>query len=134
MYKLTRGIRNKNPGNIRFSLSNDWLGQVGQDEAGFCKFSDDVYGIRAIARTIKSYQRRGVLSVRQIISTWAPANENDTESYIRSVVKRMDVPGGDFIPYAAEGDYPDLIKAIIYHENGTQPYSDELINQAIGMA
>lgn len=133
-YKATRGIRNKNPGNIRFNKYNDWIGQVGQDDEGFIIFSDVAYGIRAMARLITNYQSNGHRTVAQIITRWAPPNENNTQAYINSVVKQMDLPGADFIPAKNEGDYHALIKAIIKHENGVQPYEDELISKAISLA
>jgi len=130
MYKLTRGIRNKNPGNIRDSIYNNWNGKTGVDGAGFVIFSDARFGIRAIGKTIDSYQRRSVLTIAQIIETWAPPSENNTASYIQSVAARM-ATSPDYIPSRSKGDYLPLVKAIITHENGFNPYSDDEINQGL---
>lgn len=133
VYKLTRGVRNKNPGNIRFNVHNNWKGQKGKDDAGFVIFSDAKYGIRAIGKTLDSYGRRGINSVRDIIYTWAPTNENDTASYVDSVVSRTGFPPD--MPLSREyGNWPELVKAIIHHENGFVPYSDAEIIQALEIA
>jgi len=123
-YQYTRGIRNKNPGNIRYNPANDWNGQTGQDSDGFVIFSDSRFGIRAMGKILDSYRGRGVTSIREIISSWAPNSENDTESYISSVVQSMNAPSYHFTPTREDGDYPALVKAIIKHENGINPYSD----------
>lgn len=134
VYQFTRGIRNNNPGNIRYNDANNWQGQTGKDDKGFVIFSDSKYGIRAIGKVIDSYKRRGLLSIRDIISTWAPSSENNTEAYVESVVKKMNVPTHHYQPARDDGDYPSLVKAIITHENGVNPYSDETIKSALAMA
>lgn len=128
-----RGIRNNNPGNIRIS-GDAWRGlSKAQGDGVFFRFDDVVYGIRAMARIITNYQSRGILTVEQIISTWAPSNENDTTAYINSVYKATGWPRG-WIPAKNEGDYVALIKAIIKHENGLNPYSDATIARGIELA
>lgn len=133
VYKKTRGLRNNNPGNIRYNSANNWVGQVGQDADGFVKFDKPVNGIRAMARTLQSYRNRGIITVDQIIATWAPAIENNTQSYIDGVYRRT---GWErpFVPTKEEGDYLPLINAMIWHENGINPYPDSLIKQGIAAA
>ncbi len=133
MYQNTRGIRNKNPGNIRYNQANNWEGQTGKDDAGFVIFSEAKWGIRAMGKTLDSYRARGVLTIRDIISRWAPSSENNTQAYINSVVAQIG-EHEHFIPVRSEGDYPDLIKAIIKHENGLVPYSDDEIKAALSIA
>ena len=129
--KMVRGLRNNNAGNIRWDEKTQWVGMTGSDDKGFIIFSEPKFGVRAMARVLKSYSRRGVRTVRDIISTWAPTNENDTESYIKSVTRKT---GFDEFYPVTESDYSDLIAAIIFHENGEQPYSQEEIKQGIGLA
>ena len=126
-----RGIRNHNPGNIRRS-DDDWegLAPVQRDDS-FFQFVNPVYGIRAMARILDSYRNRGVDTIKEIISTWAPASENNTAAYVASVVSQTGIGENQYVTRA---DYADLIEAIIRHENGQQPYSRQLINQAIAMA
>jgi len=81
-----RGIRNNNPGNIRRN-GDPWQGLAEtQGDKEFFTFATPVYGIRALARTLITYQdRHGLRTIRQIISRWAPPVENDTESYVKAV-------------------------------------------------
>ena len=85
-----RGIRNCNPLNIRLS-SDKWQGQVlpqrGSGEGAFCQFYSMEWGWRAafviLCRTY--YGKYGLKTIRDIVSRWAPAKENNTEAYIRHV-------------------------------------------------
>lgn len=125
----TRGLRNNNPGNIRHG--DKWRGLAAvQSDPAFCTFIAPVYGIRAMVKILQSYRRRGLNTVAEIISAWAPTVENDTAAYIKSVCARVGVGPNDPV----EPGNPDLIKAIIRHENGQQPYSDNTINDGIKLA
>lgn len=131
--KMARGLRNNNPGNIRRS-NDSWVGLASeQTDLAFFQFTDPKYGIRAMARIIDNYKKRGIVTVEQIVATWAPTNENDTNAYIDSVYKQTGWPRPT-VPVKSEGDYLALIKAIIKHENGLNPYSDETIKAGIAMA
>lgn len=126
---LPRGIRNRNPLNIR--VGNDqWQGAVGDDGA-FITFEHATMGIRAAARILKNYRDKyGLITVSDIINRWAPPVENDTQSYIESVAGKVGVYENQ--PLTDE-DYPALISAMIYHENGQQPYSVDVIQQGFEM-
>ena len=127
-----RGIRNANPGNLRHS-TDKWLGEVPGDDKAFKTFSDPVYGIRALAKLLLNYERKyGLRTISGIISRWAPSNENDTAAYIDAVARACGVEPFQVIDVAAY--LPALVPAIIAHENGQQPYTDEQISQAIAMA
>lgn len=128
---LPRGIRNNNPGNIRYT-GTQWRGLADPPTDGaFCIFVDARYGIRAIARVLASYQSRGVDSLPEIISTWAPASENDTQAYILSVSARS---GLSPVGIVSREQWPQLIEAMIWHENGIQPYMVETIKTGISWA
>lgn len=82
-----RGIRNKNPLNIRRTQIH-WLGMCEQQtDAAFCQFTDMRYGIRAAARVIKTYvSRYNCRTVQDIIHRWAPPSDgNNTGKYVRTV-------------------------------------------------
>lgn len=131
MYDKTRGLRNNNPGNIR--LGEHWQGMTPtQTDSAFVQFESPEYGVRAMARILYSYQRRGLLSVRDIISTWAPPNENNTDAYIADVAHSMNVAADQELNFNTQ--LPTLIAAIIKHENGIQPYSMATIEQGIALA
>ena len=98
--KQPRGLRNNNPLNIRLS-SDRWQGQINpsgnanvndnnsslKGESDFCQFYTMEYGWRAafviLCRTY--YGKYKLRTIRDIVSRWAPAKENNTEAYIRHV-------------------------------------------------
>lgn len=123
-----RGIRNNNPLNIRENhlVDYDWQGEHELDiDPEFEEFVTPEKGIRAAARILKNYRdNRGLNTVSGIITRWAPPTENDTTSYIESVAVKVGIGRSEAL---TDYDYPELIKAMIYHENGQQPYSDSII-------
>ena len=124
--KLPRGIRNKNPGNIK--LGTDWDGLAAeQTDPTFCIFDEAVMGIRALMRILLTYRfTHNKKNIDSIIRRWAPPSENDTEAYIKFVAKRMEIEPRGMIDNSIEAYLP-LVKSIIQMENGMQPYDDELI-------
>lgn len=132
--KLTgpRGIRNNNPGNIRHASGTTWQGaSATQTDPAFVQFISPAWGIRAMAKVLRSYANRGIVTIAGIISTWAPTSENDTASYIAAVEKAVGVSRSK--PLDPE-DLPLLIAAIIKHENGSQPYTIQQIREGISLA
>lgn len=127
-----RGIRNHNPGNIR-RTSDAWQGMAPvQTDAAFVQFLAPEYGIRALAKVLVNYSSRGLRTVRQIIGTWAPPNENDTGAYVAQVARALGVGPDD--PIDVRARLPQLVPAIIRHENGQQPYPAEVIAEGIRRA
>ena len=129
-----RGVRNNNPGNLEFSEKNPWVGQAGSD-GRFAKFETPEHGIRALGRNLLSYQRQGIDTVNDIINRWAPPGDNnDTASYIQAVCDRLNVKPDQQI----DASNPDVLKslcaAIIHHENGDQPYSDQQLASGVSAA
>lgn len=131
--KLPRGIRNNNPGNIRWG--SDWKGlkkDGKQLDPSFCVFKSPVFGIRALAKVLINYKKiHGLNTVRQIVSRYAPPNENQTKAYVQSVAKQLGVYPDSIIDIEERGVLTVFIKAVIRMENGIQPYSDETIQQGI---
>ncbi len=127
---VTRGIRNNNPANIEDN-GTPWRGRMGND-GRFIIFDSPVNGIRALARILNTYKvKHGLNTIEGIINRFAPPVENDTNSYIAHAEKVVGVPRN--MPLTSD-KYPSLIKVIIKHENGVQPYSDEVINAGIAAA
>lgn len=114
--KLVRGLRNNNPGNLR---KNAFLGFVGLDAGGYAIFDTLHNGIRASARQLKLYRDRGVDTIREIITTWAPASENNTAAYIAAVTGALGI-GADVTVSGHESTQTALLRAIFRHENGAQ--------------
>ena len=91
MAKVTRGIRNNNPGNIRRNGSN-WRGLATlQKDMRFCQFVSMKWGVRAIIYLIRKYVTNYRLNyVGKIISRWAPPEDgNNTTVYIKRCALRI---------------------------------------------
>ena len=130
----SRGIRNNNPGNIR-STDTQWRGELPAElrtDDEFEQFISPLFGIRAMARILNTGAAAGRDTVREIITRWAPPSENDTASYIRSVSSRAGLAPDQLINF--EEKLPDLLDAIIVHENGSNPYADQILFEAIAAA
>ena len=89
---MTRGLRNNNPGNLRIS-KDKWQGlrQVQEDKA-FFQFTEMKWGYRALIRTLQNYRKRhNCITIGDFIKRWAPPVENNTNAYIKSVCKDLQV-------------------------------------------
>lgn len=150
--KLPRGVRNNNPGNIEWG--DPWQGLIpvnDRTDPRFAQFETPTYGIRAIARVLITYQdkRRAsdgskIDTVREIIERWAPAVENDVNSYVRAV--REVVFGDAGVPERAINVHEyhtirPLVEGIIRHENGRGAldnantwYDDATIDEGLRLA
>ena len=96
-HQNTLGGKNRNPLNIRYNPKNNWRGQISQN-AGLCVFSHEAYGFRAAYKLITSYIGNGYNTIEKIITRWAPPSENDTEAYIKAVLKLSGLGGNENIP------------------------------------
>ena len=135
---LPRGIRTCNPFNLRWHASIKWQGLAGRDEHGMCVFQGDpnseppdaFWGLRAGFKDLRTgFIRDGEDTIDEIIAEFAPPSENDTESYIRSVVAATDWDRHKQIALTVD-NLVLLGRAIIRHENGVQPYTVEQIKSA----
>lgn len=146
---LPRGIRNYNPGNIDRVAGTRWQGQAReQKDSRFVTFLDPVWGIRAIARVLITYQdkrRAGdgsrIDSVREVIERWAPAHENNTDAYAVHVAKALGIgPDDESLDVYDYLTMRTLVLAIIRHENGPGPlpgglwYGEPLIADGLARA
>jgi hypothetical protein len=112
-----RGIRNNNPGNLRHGPKWQGLAQF-QPDRDFSLFVDMEHGIRALLINLRTYvQTHNLKTVREIISRWAPANENNTDAYVLAVAESLGV-GPDQKIVGDFGQLLGIAKAIARHENG----------------
>ena len=126
-----RGIRNNNPGNLEANETFQWQGQTGND-GRFATFSSPEHGIRALGMNLLAYHRRGLDTVSKIISRWAPPQDsNDTPAYINRVSQALGVAPDTPLNVASPSVLSALSKAIIHHENGVIPFSEQVINSGI---
>lgn len=122
--KISRGIRNNNPLNIKEGQFTDiqWEGEHELDlDRIFEEFKTPLYGIRAGARILRTYAKRhGRKTIATIIQRWAPDCENETESYVDFVVEYTGIPANKEL---TRDEYPNVMAAMIHMENGDQPFS-----------
>lgn len=115
-----RGVRNHNPGNLRWG--DPWQGLVPEaqrTDKDFCQFIAAAWGIRALAITLITYQDKHDLhTVAGMIMRWAPPSENDTLAYIKTVAAAIGVATGATIDVHDYAVLAPLVRAIIHHENG----------------
>lgn len=117
---VPRGLRNNNPLNIR--IGNNWLGERPARECSddqFEEFVAMVYGLRAafciIRRYIRHYHR---CTIRQIITSWAPAYENDTENYVQLVSRETGINPDAPILFEDKPTMCALVRAMAHVEVG----------------
>lgn len=123
-----RGIRNNNPGNIKYGSFAKELGSTGQDSSGFAQFASMKEGVNATNELLKSYATRGYDTIKTIISRWAPSNENDTAAYIKEVAKNSGISADKPLSIS---QLSGVAQAIFGHENGgAYGNIDTLMNSA----
>lgn len=100
MEKVVRGIRNNNPLNLR-KVKNVpyWKGEVVGYDKDFSTYKTMAWGIRAAMLNMVTIIKRndGKCTFGKLIRTWAPSNENDTNTYVRVVCHKLNVDENDFI-------------------------------------
>lgn len=147
MPNASRGVRNRNPGNIDFNPRNDWQGQLGLEigvpSPRFALFDSPENGIRALGKLLINYRGKdgmpgigapGIDTVRETISRWAPGTENDTESYIKAVARAVGVEPNQPIDIRKSSVLGGMVAAIIVHENGGNPYAPATIAEGVRRA
>ena len=115
-----RSVRNNNPGNIRTN-STKWVGKVG-DDGSFVNFATKEQGVRALAKTLETYQNKHKLeTTAQVIGRWAPPNENDTQGYINFVADAIGKDPNESIDLSSDPVlYEKFVKAMIQKEGGNE--------------
>jgi len=126
--------------NIRCTATR-WQGaREEQTDKSFVQFKSMAYGYRAAWKILQTYYDRFCgqekpFTVRNIIERWAPPSENDTEAYIRNVLKLSSIGGKEkLLPprnVAGYGRLSRLLAAMTCIECGICP--SEVDHEAIGM-
>ncbi len=137
---LARGVRNRNPLNIRFAQANDWQGKLTADEntddgCAFEQFEDAVFGLRAAIRLIRKHHRHGATTIRRLATIWAPPGENPhLDAYIRTVARHAAIDADTALDLSRDAHLRPVLLGMIRAENGTQPYDDTTIDTALALA
>jgi len=125
-----RGIRNNNPGNIRFNPDVIWIGQNGHDDDGFATFRSPEDGLRAVAVLLRHYHvYHHCDTLVDYVARWAPPAENDTRAYIHYMGRYLTVGPNTVLDLDVE--LPGMVNGIVEYENGECPYDQDTILRAI---
>lgn len=137
---LPRGLRNKNPGNIKISKDNPWEGEVPHSmntDGTFEQFYEMQYGVRAMVRLLYGYSGRfKKMTLQEMIHRYAPPIENDTDDYVLKVVEDTGVlPDQPIAPIFKDRSLlKSLIVSMIHHENGRHLPDPKDIDRGIELA
>ena len=121
MAEIARNVRNNNPGNIRIGGSN-WDGTINGSDSEFETFATPEMGVRAMTKTLYTYQDKHNLSnIRGIVSRWAPYGENDTGAYIDFISQQTGLdPDAQLDLKNDPATTKKLINAMILKEGGKE--------------
>ena len=125
--QLSRGLRNNNPLNIR--IGNAWLGEVkNPTDKEFEQFESLLYGLRAAFVLIRRYIRRyGLCTIRQIVTRWAPARENNTAAYVGFVARRTTIDPDTPIRWIEDDRVMSIVEAMAKYESGIDLTEEQLL-------
>jgi hypothetical protein len=115
---LPRGLRNKNPFNIRKSAIG-WVGKTGNDGA-FEKFSSLELGLRAGMMNMRTHFRKyGLDTVAKLISRHAPGTDGNNETaFVRTVSKAGGIGANETIDWQNKALLARIFAAVVQVENG----------------
>lgn len=127
-----RGLRNNNPGNIEYAGQRN---ATRESKGRFAKFNTPFDGVAGMSHQLMRYftgktTGQELTTVRQIISTWAPPEENNTKAYIDWISRQLGVGPDDSINLRDPNVMQTLMAGITKMENnGKQPYSQDLMRR-----
>lgn len=132
------GIANHNPGNIRSLHPWLWRGAIGKDARDHLIFRDDLTGLLAMKKILRAYYfQHHLVNVSSIVDRWVghpktAAQVAEETGYLLAVAQRAGVAPNERLWLEDHRMMSNLARAIIYAENGEQPYPASLYRQAFG--
>ena len=130
-YLGARGLRNRNPGNLRHTAAFTWRGEIAPDPDGYCRFDSAHDGLRALALDLLTKWRRSLNTVRKVVEVYAPPSENPTQNYVANVAAALAVRPDETIDLSEIGTLAVFVKAVVRQECGSVPFVvDDLLSAA----
>lgn len=126
---VTRGIRNNNPGNLRTGAGGSF-GQYGTPQDGLNALASQLMLYYTGRSQAAGYRK--LTTLRGIISTYAPSSENNTSAYIADLARKLGVSPDAQLNLRNPAQLQALMRGIVQHENGMNPYSAEMFRAAAG--
>lgn len=123
-YRTPRGILENNPGNL------EYRGQSGAlNDGRFAMFATPDEGLFQLGRQLELYSSRGLTTIQDILKQYAPPGENNLAAYIGDVTKRTGFSAGQSLNLSDPAVLSNLMNAIIFHEQGMNPYRASLVRE-----
>lgn len=124
----SRGLRNNNPLNIRKNGGKPFDGEIiPSADPSFKQFEDMAHGYRAAFVILNTYRvKHGLTQLGEMIARWAPASENDTNVYIRTVCKRTGYADVSTVDTRNEYQMKRIVAAMSFVENGVEPDPEQI--------
>lgn len=119
--KMSRGLRNNNPGNIRLGSFKYKGERAKSSDVAFRQFESMEWGYRAMFVLLHTYALRyDCRTLRDIISRYAPSSENNTEAYIRRVAGMIHLTDDEQLDTLDRRVMVDVVSAMSAVENGRE--------------
>lgn len=126
--------RNNNPGNLVFAGQRGAI--QGDTVAGhtFAKFKSTEEGIAALYRQLQLYQKRGIDTLTEVMSIYAPEGSNNTAAYVQALSQSTGLDPNQQLNFNDPATAAAMIRGISKHEAGKSYLSDQQILSGISMA
>lgn len=119
MTKMSRGLRNNNPGNIRLGTFKYKGEKAESSDTAFRQFESIEWGYRAMFVLLHTYAKKyGCHTLRQMINRYAPPIENHTDNYIRRVAYATHLSPDEEISTTDAATMTAVVAAMSEVENG----------------
>ena len=117
--KMSRGLRNNNPGNIRLGNFHYKGERAKSSDSAFRQFESVEWGYRAMFVLLHTYAtKRGCRTLRAMINRYAPPTENFTEGYLRCVTNATHISPDEPISTTDGAVMTAIVAAMSAVENG----------------
>ncbi|WP_299368329.1 hypothetical protein [Winogradskyella sp.] len=131
MDEYPRGIRNNNPGNIKYSASNNWLGKIPLSEntdGTFEQFETFAYGTRAMLLLLTNYINSGRDTLGLIVDDWDLGNP----SYLTYLIDETGFAANQPLQ-ADKATLKAIARPMVIFENGIDMLTDARFETAYDM-
>ena len=125
--KMSRGLRNNNPGNIRLGNFRYKGERAKSSDSAFRQFESVEWGYRAMFVLLHTYAtKRGCRTLRAMINRYAPPTENFTEGYLRCVTNATHLSPDEPISTTDGAVMTAIVAAMSAVENGIKATMGEV--------
>lgn len=118
--------RFNNPTNLRWA---EGYGTHNTKSGDFAVFPTLDEGVLASAKQLQIYGTRGINTISDIAKKWAPSNENDTEAYIRHLVKSTGIGAREALNLNDPSILAKLISGMSSKEGAGKRVSEDAVMQ-----